>query len=176
MVCLCYGLRLERGGDSHEKPSLLSPQKQWSISSMWWGSPKDDQVAFQCILMPVVYAPFFQQFLLVCNILVSICWVWSIVLQAEALQREVQSLRGEIVGAEEREATMLAQYVKSFFHSVCLQVFRCYSGWLSWSVCRKCICIFSLLICQHWSIAIINSSLSLYCKLLFLWKTFPISL
>ncbi len=44
-------------------------------------------------------------------------------LQAEALQREVQSLRGEIVGAEEREATMLAQYVKSFFHSVCLQVF-----------------------------------------------------
>ncbi|CAK9875817.1 unnamed protein product [Sphagnum jensenii] len=63
--------RLERGGDSHEKQSLLSPQKQWGISSMWWGSPKDDR--------------------------------------AEALQREVQSLRGEIVGAEEREATMLAQ-------------------------------------------------------------------
>lgn len=37
--------------------------------------------------------------------------------------REVQSLRGEIMGAEEREATMLAQYVKFFFHSVCLQVF-----------------------------------------------------
>jgi hypothetical protein len=54
MVCLCYGLRLERGGDSHEKPSLLSPQKQWGISSMWWGSPKDDRVAYQCILMPIV--------------------------------------------------------------------------------------------------------------------------
>jgi hypothetical protein len=176
MVCLCYGLRLERGGDSHEKPSLLSPQKQWSISSMWWGSPKDDQVAFQCILMPVVYVPFFQQFLLVCNILVSICWVWSIVLQAEALQREVQSLRGEIVGAEEREATMLAQYVKSFFHSVCLQVFLLLL-WLTKLIGLQEVHLhFSLLICQHWSIAIINSSLSLYCKLLFLWKTFPVSL
>ncbi|CAK9225426.1 unnamed protein product [Sphagnum troendelagicum] len=82
--------RLERGGDSHEKQSLLSPQKQWGISSMWWGSPKDDR--------------------------------------AEALQREVQSLRGEIVGAEEREATMLAQLdhvdevlrtaqLASYFHS-----------------------------------------------------------
>lgn len=64
MMCLCYGLRLERGGDSHEKQSLLSPQKQWSISSMWWGSPKDDQVAYQCILMPVVLSMllFFNNF------------------------------------------------------------------------------------------------------------------
>jgi hypothetical protein len=45
------------------------------------------------------------------------------VLQAEALQREVQSLRGEIVGAEEREATMLAQYVKSFFYSCAFAFF-----------------------------------------------------
>lgn len=32
-------------------------------------------------------------------------------LQEEALEKEVQSLRGEIVGAEERETTHLAQYV-----------------------------------------------------------------
>jgi hypothetical protein len=91
--------RLERGGDSHEKQSLLSPQKQWSISSMWWGSPKDDQ--------------------------------------AEALQREVQSLRGEIVGAEEREATMLAQLdhvdevlrtaqLASYFHSRTVSLYHSY--------------------------------------------------
>jgi hypothetical protein len=56
--------RLERGGDSHEKPSLLSPQKQWGISSMWWGSPKDDRVVYQCILMPVVLSMllFFNNF------------------------------------------------------------------------------------------------------------------
>jgi hypothetical protein len=36
-------------------------------------------------------------------------------LQAEAIEREVLSLRGEIVGAEEREATMLAQYVNVSF-------------------------------------------------------------
>jgi hypothetical protein len=35
--------------------------------------------------------------------------------QAEAIEREVLSLRGEIVGAEEREATMLAQYVNVSF-------------------------------------------------------------
>lgn len=42
-------------------------------------------------------------------------WSCACLLQEEALEREVQHLRGEIVGAEERETLHLAQYVNNFF-------------------------------------------------------------
>lgn len=65
-------------------------------------------------------------------------------LQAEAIEREVLSLRGEIVGAEEREATMLAQYVNvSFtlwFEVLLLFFIVVESNWACMECIRVCLC------------------------------------
>lgn len=101
------------------------------------------------------------------NMLVCLCWLRSVMLQAEAIEREVLSLRGEIVGAEEREATMLAQYVNVSFT---LWV------WSSSVVSHSCVirlglhevhpCLFVYLEESHRRIAVLN--MPAYCELFLL--------
>lgn len=130
-----HGIRSDKSVNLKEyHDTSVSPLKQWKLPRLQWG--KDDQVHYP--EQPVVFVNVIRcnkcgtswavgyevlsgvELALVLaertavkkqNLKYSryLCW-----LQEEALGREVQHLRGEIVGAEERENLHLAQYVDNW--------------------------------------------------------------